>query len=64
VDYLVLKIALNDTSTFKFSDQEMARGYMVGNTTKNVIKVKSQDGSTKAIEEAEHITLGVRDFCL
>jgi hypothetical protein len=42
----------------------MASCYVEGNTTKHIIKVTNQDGSTKALEEAEHTMLGTGDFCL
>jgi hypothetical protein len=42
----------------------MAGGYMAGDTTKHVITVTNQGRSTRVVEEAEHATLGMRDFCL
>lgn len=61
---LVLEIAINDMSMFKFPEGEMASNYVAGNTTKHVIKTTSQDGATKAVEEAEHTILNVGDFCM
>ncbi len=44
-DNLVLEIAINDMSMFKFPEVEMASNYVAGNTTKHVMKTTSQDGS-------------------
>ncbi len=63
-DHLVLEIALSDMTVFRFPDGEMASGYVAGDTTKHVIKTTGQDGTTRAVEAAEHVALGVGDFCL